>query len=84
MRYDNNSELVGDVFAAQCRMARAALNWSREDLADASGLSVALVKRYEGAGPWTVGATAALRSAFEAERIRFTINGEGYSVTRLK
>ena len=35
----------------QCRAARALLNWSALDLAKASGLGVASVRRFEGGDP---------------------------------
>ena len=34
----------------QCRMARAALKWSAEDLAHASGVSASTIRRFERSG----------------------------------
>lgn len=61
---------------AQSRMARAALNWSPMDLAEHSGADPAAIHRFEtgeAAGPPIANA---LRRAFEAERVRFLMNGE--------
>jgi transcriptional regulator with XRE-family HTH domain len=75
---------VGEMFAAQCRAARALLNWTQADIAKAAGCSEQLVRKYEKDGPRSGGATAMLRDAFEQAGIRFPINDDGFGVMRLK
>lgn len=59
----------------QCRMARAALEWSQHDLAKASGVSARTVIRYE-AGERILPARAqALREALEAAGVLFIDGG---------
>jgi transcriptional regulator with XRE-family HTH domain len=76
-----SDEELAPIWAAQCRAARALLGWRQEDLAQAAGLSVGLVRKYEmPEGRHTVGSTAALRQAFEAAGITFSVDPEIYSV----
>lgn len=59
----------------QCRMARAALRWSVDDLAQAAGVGRATVIRFEndtGGKPATV---ARLREALEKARVQFIDEG---------
>ena len=65
---------VGGIFAALCRQARAGLNWTRAELAEASGLSEALIKKYESNGPWTAGASAVLRETFRKHGVDVEID----------
>jgi transcriptional regulator with XRE-family HTH domain len=59
----------------QCRMARTALDWSLQDLADASRVSRRTIARFE-AGESVLPARAqALRHAFEAQGILFIDSG---------
>jgi transcriptional regulator with XRE-family HTH domain len=55
----------------QCRMARAALDWSQQDLANASRVSGRTVIRYEAGESVLPGRVQALRQAFEAEGVLF-------------
>jgi len=57
----------------QCRMARAALCWKMQDLADRCHVSVATIVRLEqgGRNKTTPANLAAIRRAFEAEGITF-------------
>ena len=55
---------IGEIYAALCRGARAMLGWTRDDMAEKANLSEALIKKYEGNGPWTAGATAVIRDTF--------------------
>ena len=60
----------------QCRAARALLDWTQPDLAEASGLSLTTVVDYE-SGRRRVSTEAAdrMRAALEAAGIEFT-NGK--------
>lgn len=59
----------------QCRMARAALDWSQADLAKASGLSARTVIRFE-AGESVLGSRVQkLRQAFEEQGVAFIDGG---------
>ncbi len=59
----------------QCRMARAALNWSQHDLAAASGVSARTVIRFEVGESVLPARVKALRHALEAQGILFIDNG---------
>ncbi|HEX8381442.1 MAG TPA: helix-turn-helix transcriptional regulator [Allosphingosinicella sp.] len=56
-------------------MARAALDWSQQDLAAASGVSARTVIRYEAGEPVLPARAQALRHAFEAKGILFIDSG---------
>jgi transcriptional regulator with XRE-family HTH domain len=56
-------------------MARAALRWSLDDAASASGLSRRTVLRVEQAKPVLIESMRDLRQAFEAAGIRFAEEG---------
>jgi transcriptional regulator with XRE-family HTH domain len=55
----------------QCRMARAALDWSQQDLAKAAGVSARTVIRYEAGEAVLAPRAQALRIAFEAKGVLF-------------
>ena len=55
----------------QCRMARAALEWSGVDLAKASGVSARTVAKFELGESVSADTVEALRSAFAREGIEF-------------
>lgn len=59
----------------QCRMARAALDWSQQDLAAASGVSARTVIRYEAGEAVLPARVQALRNAFEAKAVLFIDSG---------
>lgn len=59
----------------QCRMARAALDWSQQDLAAASGVSARTVIRYEAGGPVLPARVQALRQSFENMGVLFIDSG---------
>lgn len=69
---------------AQIRMARGALRWSVQELAEASGVSASTIKRMElvdGAPASTVANLRAIRSACEARGVAFLFEGaEGRGV----
>ena len=60
----------------QCRMARAALNWSIGDLADAAALDRLCVQRFETGDPLLPFKVEALRTAFEKQGVRFVASGQ--------
>jgi DNA-binding XRE family transcriptional regulator len=59
----------------QCRMARAALDWSQHDLAKASGVSWRTISRFEAGESILPKRVHALREAFEAARVVFIDSG---------
>jgi transcriptional regulator with XRE-family HTH domain len=59
----------------QSRMARAALAWSLDDAAAASGLSRRTILRLEQAKPVLLESMDTLRRAYEAAGVRFTEAG---------
>jgi transcriptional regulator with XRE-family HTH domain len=56
-------------------MARAALDWSQQDLAAASGVSARTVIRYEASEPVLPSRIQMLRQAFEAHGMVFIDSG---------
>ncbi|HYI64605.1 MAG TPA: helix-turn-helix transcriptional regulator [Allosphingosinicella sp.] len=59
----------------QCRMARAALDWSQSDLAAASGVSWRTISRFEAGEAVLPARVTAMRHAFESEGVLFIDNG---------
>lgn len=59
----------------QCRMARAALDWSQGDLAKASGVSWRTISRFEAGEAILPGRVQALRHALEGAGILFIDSG---------
>lgn len=57
-------------------MARAALDWSQQDLAVASSVSARTVIRYEAGEPVLPARVQALRRAFEARGVLFVDSGK--------
>lgn len=64
------------ILPAQCRSARGFLDWTRADLAKASGVSVETVKNFEH-GTFTPNdaSRTAIIAAFEAQGVGFTEGG---------
>ncbi len=61
---------------AQCRAARAGLEWRREDLAELAGLAVRTITDFErGAREPHDNNKRAIQAAFEAAGVRFTEDG---------
>jgi transcriptional regulator with XRE-family HTH domain len=61
---------------AQCRAARGLLDWTQVKLADASGLAVSAVVKFERSGRAAPeGAIQVMQFAFEAAGVEFT-NGD--------
>ena len=65
--------------AAQCRMARAALQLGVRELADAAGVSPTTITRLERGDALYPRTVAAIRAALEAAGVEFT-NGEAPGV----
>ena len=63
----------------QCKMARVALGWSAQDLAQRARVGVNTVKRFESGKPANVSTVTLIEQAFEAAGIEFT-NGEAPGV----
>ncbi|HEX6374453.1 MAG TPA: helix-turn-helix transcriptional regulator [Allosphingosinicella sp.] len=59
----------------QCRMARTALDWSLQDLADASGVSRRTIARFEAGESVLPTRVQALRHAFEGKGVLFVDSG---------
>lgn len=61
---------------AQCRAARAGLEWRREDLAEKAGVAVRTITDFErGARDPHENNKRAMRAAFEAAGVKFTAEG---------
>jgi DNA-binding XRE family transcriptional regulator len=59
----------------QCRMARAALDWSQQDLAKAAGVSARTVIRYEAGEPVLPARVEALKLALLSHGVCFIGTG---------
>lgn len=60
----------------QCRMARAALDWTQHDLAAAAGVSWRTVARFEGGESVLPAQVQKLRHAIEAQSVVFVDTGK--------
>jgi transcriptional regulator with XRE-family HTH domain len=60
----------------QCRAARALLNWSAQKLADAAGVGVATVRRYEAGASIAGQSMAAIKDALSEAGVIFIATGE--------
>ena len=70
---------------AQCRAARALLNWSQEQLAGAATVSVTTLRNYErGATTPVTNNLAAIRAALEAAGVEFIAENGGGAGVRLR
>lgn len=75
------------ISSAQLRAARALLRWSAVDLAKASKVGVATIRRVEtidGSIPVTAANEAALRAALEAAGVEFIDENGGGAGVRLR
>jgi transcriptional regulator with XRE-family HTH domain len=73
------------MIAAQCRAARALLNWSQEQLASAASVSVTTLRNYErGATTPVTNNLAAIRAALEAAGVEFIPENGGGPGVRLR
>ena len=66
----------GQLTAEQCRMARAALQWSQTDLASAANLRQETVSNFESGHEARVSTSRAIRAVFEAQGVIFISAGE--------
>jgi transcriptional regulator with XRE-family HTH domain len=65
----------------QIRMARAALDWTAQELADKAGVAVNTIRRIEGGSETMVGTLTKIQSVLEAAGIVFIAeNGGGLGV----
>jgi transcriptional regulator with XRE-family HTH domain len=60
----------------QCKMARAALSWGVRELADAAGINVNTVTRFESGKKANVSTQKLIRQVFEAAGLIFIAEGE--------
>lgn len=60
----------------QCRMARAALGWSLDDLAAGSGVGRRTIAKFEAGQTVSAASVATLRAAMEAKGVRFLDSGK--------
>lgn len=60
----------------QCRMARAALNWSNAQLADAADVGVNTVSRLEQGADVRLSSAEAMQAALEAAGVEFILAGQ--------
>jgi transcriptional regulator with XRE-family HTH domain len=72
--------------AAQIRAARALIGWSQADLAEAAGVSVSLVDRFETGQPDSIAAetVARMRAALESAGVAFIPKNGGGAGVRLR
>lgn len=61
---------------AQCRAARALLDWTSADLCAAAGIGIATVKRFEGGQAINAASLNTIVAAFTAAGITFIAAGE--------
>ena len=74
------------ILPSQCRAARGLLKWTQPRLAEASGIGLSTINRYENeTRPPRKGAVMRLRAALEAAGVQFIFeNGNGGVGVRLK
>jgi transcriptional regulator with XRE-family HTH domain len=72
--------------AAQIRAARALIGWSQAELAEAAGVSVSLVDRFETGQPGSIAAetVAKMRAALESAGVAFIPKNGGGAGVRLR
>jgi transcriptional regulator with XRE-family HTH domain len=72
--------------AAQVRAARALIGWSQAELAEAAGVSVSLVDRFETGQPDSIAAetVAKMRTALESAGVAFIPKNGGGAGVRLR
>jgi hypothetical protein len=74
------------ISTGQLRAARALLRWTAQNLADASGVGVATIRRMEvldGVPSGQIRSLSAIQSALEAAGIEFTGSAEDHPGVRL-
>jgi transcriptional regulator with XRE-family HTH domain len=68
----------------QSRMARAAINWTTRDLADAASVGINTVTRFENGREAMIGTVGKMRRALEAAGVEFIAENGGGAGVRLK
>jgi transcriptional regulator with XRE-family HTH domain len=77
------SLMVARMTPAQCRAARALLNWSQQELAERANMSVTALRNFErGASDMMRNNLAAIRAVLQAEGIELLDGEEGEGVRR--
>lgn len=76
-KYTKDDSMKG----TQCRMARAALEWSLDRLAEAAGVNKRTIMRHEAGETIQPEKVEALRAAFVREGVGFTNGGKRAGVT---
>lgn len=81
-----NKGAIGKMSPRQCRAARGLLKWTQPKLAEASGIGLSTINRYENeTRPPRESAIITLQSTFEAAGIEFIFPGRAGGVgVRLK
>jgi transcriptional regulator with XRE-family HTH domain len=75
----------GMVTSSQCRAARALLDWSQQQLAEAAQVGVVTVRQFEGGGAQPRAATVTvIRTALEAAGVEFIPENGGGAGVRLR
>ena len=71
--------------SSQCRAARALLNWSQQQLADASKAGVVTIRNFEGGKSSPINSTLeVLRRALESAGVEFIAENGGGAGVRLR
>lgn len=68
----------------QCRMARAALTWSTQDLAREAGVGVNTVNRFEAGQDARVSSMEKMRTTLEAAGVQFIPENGGGAGVRMR
>lgn len=76
----SNALFMHPMNVTQCRMARAGLGWSRDDLAKASGLASRTVAKFEDGGTVVPETVETLRAALVAQGVEFINGGTRFGV----
>lgn len=78
---NHNHPISGDINSIQCRLARTALGWNSDRLAEVAKVSTQTVKRFERGEDLRKSTVAKLQEAFENAGIEFIPeNGGGVGV----
>ena len=72
------------ISAAQCRAARALLDWTQDDLARATGLSAVSIRAFEHGGEMRASNRILLSSAFERAGVQLIPENGGGPGVRLR
>jgi transcriptional regulator with XRE-family HTH domain len=77
--------IIGMITSDQCRMARAALQWTLRDLANRSQVSHVTINRFEiGQAASNPSTLAAIRTALESAGVEFIPENGGGAGVRLR